>query len=90
MDTYYLLQTNLDLRKMLVTPNIFLKIKILSYFKQEKFLITYLYQWLEIKPYGLGSRIREVEAFWYKTEIKKIYFVFDCVDCVLLYGLHWP
>ena len=63
MDTYYLLQTNLDLRKMLVTPNIFLKIKILSYFKQEKFLITYLYQWLEIKPYGLGSRIREVEAF---------------------------
>ena len=30
---------------------------------------------LEIKPYGLGSRVRDVEAFQYKTEIKMIYFV---------------
>ena len=33
---------------------------------------------LEIKPCGLDSRIREVEAFWYKTEIKIIYFVQLC------------
>ena len=25
---------------------------------------------LEIKPCGLGSRILDVEEFWYKTEIK--------------------
>ena len=31
---------------------------------------------LEIKPYGLGSRILDVEAFWY-TEIRII--VFDCM-----------
>ena len=48
------------------------------------------YTILEIKPYGLGSRIRDVEVFWYKTEIKIINFVFDCVDCVWLYGLPWP
>ena len=32
---------------------------------------------LEIKPCGLGPRIQDivVEAFWYKTEIKIIYFV---------------
>ena len=30
---------------------------------------------LEIKPCELGSRIRDVEAFWYKTEIKIVYFV---------------
>ena len=34
---------------------------------------------LEIKPCGLGSRIRDVEAFWNKTEIKIIYFVRLCV-----------
>ena len=28
-----------------------------------------------IKIYGLGSRIRDVEAFWYETEIKIIYFL---------------
>ena len=38
---------------------------------------------LEIKPCGLGSRIWDVEAFWYKGEIKIIYFVW-------LYGLPWP
>ena len=38
------------------------------------------YGLLEIKLCGLGSRIRDVEAFWYKTEIKIIYFV-------RLYGL---
>ena len=32
---------------------------------------------LKIKPLGLGFRIRDVEAFWYKTEIKII--VFDCM-----------
>ena len=34
---------------------------------------------LEIKPCGLGPRIRDVEAFWYKTEIKIIYFVQLCL-----------
>ena len=34
---------------------------------------TYLV--LEIKPCELGPRIRDVEAFWYKTEINIIYFV---------------
>ena len=29
---------------------------------------------LEIKPGGLVPRIWDVEAFWYKTEIKIIYF----------------
>ena len=33
------------------------------------------YNILEIKPCGLGPRIQDVEAFWYKTEIKIIYFV---------------
>ena len=36
-----------------------------------------LYNILEIKTCGLGPRIRDVEAFWYKTEIKIIYVVFD-------------
>ena len=40
---------------------------------------------LEIKPCGLGSRIRDVEAFWYATEIKIIYFG----RFVWLYGLPW-
>ena len=38
-----------------------------------------VYLVLEIKPCELGSRIRDVEAFWYKTEIKIIYFVQLCV-----------
>ena len=33
---------------------------------------------LEIKPCGLGPRTRNVEAFWYKPEIKIIYFVPLC------------
>jgi hypothetical protein len=47
-----------------------------------------LYYILEIKPCGLVSRIRDVEAFWYKTEIKIIYFVPLCLillvvsDCI--------
>ena len=43
---------------------------------------------LEIKPCGLVSRIRDVEAFWDKTEIKIIYYVplFDFVDYVWLYS----
>jgi len=40
---------------------------------------------LEIKPSGLGSRIRDVEAFWYKTKIEIIYFV----QLFWLYGLPW-
>ena len=28
---------------------------------------------LEIKPSRLGSRIRDVEEFWYKTEIKIVH-----------------
>ena len=44
---------------------------------------------LEIKPCELGPRIRDVEAFWYKTEVKIVYsaIVFDGVDCIWLYGL---
>ena len=34
---------------------------------------------LEIKPCRLGLRIRDVEAFWYKTEIQIIYFVPLCL-----------
>ena len=34
---------------------------------------------LEIKPCRLVSRIRDVEAFWYKTEIKIVYFVSLCL-----------
>ena len=47
------------------------------------------YYILEIKPCGLCSRIRDVEAFWYKTEIKIIYFVPMCFimlivsDCMI-------
>ena len=36
---------------------------------------------LEIKPCGLGSKIRDVEAFWHKTEI--LYFVPLCWLCVI-------
>ena len=38
---------------------------------------------LEIKPCGLGSRIRDMKAFWYKTEI--IYFVRWCWLCVIVW-----
>ena len=37
------------------------------------------YSLLEIKPCGLGPRIQNVEAFWYKIEIKIIYFVPLCL-----------
>ena len=36
-----------------------------------------------MKPGGLDSRIRDVEAFWYKAEFTIIFLcaiVFDCVD----------
>ena len=48
---------------------------------------NYNYYILEIKPCGLGPRIRDVEAFWYKTEIKIIYFLplFDCVWSYMVY-----
>ena len=41
------------------------------------------YYKLEIKPCGLGSRIRDVKAFWYKTVI--IYFVRWCWLCVIVW-----
>ena len=34
---------------------------------------------LEIKLFWLGSRIRDLEAFWCKAEIKSIYFVSFCL-----------
>ena len=42
------------------------------------------YKLLEIKPCGLGSRIRDVEAFRYKTEIKIIYFVPLCLILLIV------
>ena len=39
---------------------------------------------LEIKPCGLGSRIRDVEVFWYKTEIKVIHFVLLCLIVLIV------
>jgi hypothetical protein len=39
----------------------------------------YFLRKLEIKPCRLGPRIRDMEAFWYKTEIKIIYFVPLCL-----------
>ena len=39
---------------------------------------------LEIKPCELGSRIRDVEAFWYKTDIKIIYFVQLCLIALIV------
>ena len=44
-----------------------------------KRLYIRIYSMLEIKPCGLASRIRDVESFWYKTEIKIIYFVPLCL-----------
>ena len=49
---------------------------------------SYLFSILEIKTCGLGPRIQDVEVFWYKTEIKIIYFVPLCLivlivsDCI--------
>ena len=41
--------------------------------------------------YGLGSRIRDVEAFWFKTEIKIIYFVtFYLIDLILSDCMVYP
>ena len=37
-----------------------------------------------IKPCSLGSRIQDVEAFWYKTEIKIIYFVPLCLNVLIV------
>ena len=39
---------------------------------------------LKIKPCGLGSRIWGVEAFWYKTEIKIIYFMPLCLIVLIV------
>ena len=39
---------------------------------------------LEIKPCELGSGIRDVEAFWYKTEIKIIYFMPLCLIVLIV------
>ena len=36
---------------------------------------------------GLGSRIRDVDAFWYKTEIKIIYFVQLCLIALIVCDL---
>ena len=41
-------------------------------------------QILEIKPSGLGSRIRDVEAFWYKTVMKIIYYVPMCLIVLIV------
>ena len=45
------------------------------YVKESKYILYVL----EINPCGLGSSIRVVEAFWYKKEIKIIYFVQLCL-----------
>ena len=52
------------------------------YVKQD-LKLEWAYILLEIKPCGLGSRIRNVEAFWYETEI--IYFVRLCWLCVIVW-----
>ena len=39
---------------------------------------------LEIKPAGLVSRIRDVEAFWYKTELKIIHIVPLCLILLIV------
>ena len=59
--------------------------------------VIYFYK-LEIKPCELLSRIWDMEAFWYKTEIKIIYFVplcfillivYDCIAFFIIKNL-WP
>jgi hypothetical protein len=55
-----------------------------TFCKHYRWKTVFFYLILEINPCGLGSRIRDVEAFWYKTEIKIIYFVQLCLiacDC---------
>ena len=47
----------------------------LSYGQKSSEITFAFYILLEIKPCRLGPRIRDVEAFWYETEIKIIYFV---------------
>ena len=48
------------------------------------------YPLAEIKPCGLGSRIWYVEAFWYKTEFKIIYFVKLCLIVLIVFDcLPW-
>ena len=42
-----------------------------------------IYEELEIKPCGFGSRIEDVEVFWYKKEI--FYFVWLCWFCVIVW-----
>ena len=58
--------------------DIFTKDSVTVYFS--RFLLIRL----EIKPCGLGSRIRDVEAFWYKTEMKIIYFVPLCLIVLIV------
>ena len=41
--------------------------------------MIFMFKILEIKPCGLGPIIRDVKAFWYKTEIKIINFVLLCL-----------
>ena len=47
------------------------------------------YKSLKLKPWRFASRIRDLEAFWYKTEIKTIYVVQLCLigsiecDCMV-------
>ena len=39
------------------------------------FMVYFYWFILEIKPCGLGSRIRDVEALWYKTENRILYWI---------------
>ena len=64
----------LPLKAFQITELIFLGLDILLFFL---FI-------LEIKPCGLGSKIRDVEVFWYKTEIKIIYFVPLCLIVLIV------
>ena len=43
------------------------------------------YFFIEIKPCRFGSRIQDAEAFWYKTEIKIIYFVPLCLNVLIVF-----
>ena len=62
------------------------KVYLICYILIPKFLALLHYSSLEIKPWRLGSRIGDVEAFWCKTEIKIIYVVQLCLivcDCMV-------
>ena len=48
-----------------------------------KIIFKFCIYYIEIKPFWLGSRIRDLKAFWYKTEI--IYFVWLCWLCVIVW-----